>query len=1353
MRAAANSPEGERRRGARGTGAAFALAGLLAAGALPAQRLPFNSFDVDDGLAGTQIWDLRQDRRGLLWVAATWGFSSFDGSRFHTLAAPQGLPSPSARTVVEDRGGTLWFGTNAGVARFDGRTVTAFAGHAEAPRGTVWASAVDGAGRLWFGGDDGLVRHADGRFTRFGGAHGLAAGSVYGLLAARDGTLWIGFRGAGLARCALDAAGEPAGCRLLTRRDGLGADVVRALAEDAAGRILVGTRGGGLSIVEGDRVSTIGVADGLPSDDVYALLVRANGVVAIGTADRGLALCRSLAPPRCRAVGVANGLPEEGVRSLLEDREGSLWVGTEGGLGRLVREDLWSYGEREGLAGRHVYALAPDGARGVWVGSFGGLTRLGVGRHGEPDAVRLDRRDGLPGRWVWALLADRRGEIWVGTEGGLCRVRGGRCVGDGLGPLASAYVLALAEDSGGDLWAAATDGVYRRRGSGAAARIERFTERDGLAHARAYAVVVDGAGRLWFAHGETLSSFDGERFRDLSAHGEAPLPAARGLGVDARGRVLVGGYGALARLVSAPDEPPRWRAWDRVAELAGRIVLTLAESEDGRLLLGTSRGVLLFDPQARGGAGAVVAELDRRSGAIASEVSHSGAFTRDALGRAWFGFKGGLTGSLGPLAASPPPPRLMISRLESKRGRVFAAAFTELAAAPVGWLESGRPLLPHDDRSMRVWVSAPTSLRRDDLRFQFRLANVDDDWGGTLDAPYLDLVDLRPGRHRLEARAAYVDGPWGDPVALEFEIRPAWWQSPLVPLAALLAGVAGVTLLVGWRARQVGRLEGELERRIAQRTEDLARYATAMAEHLQTIDEASHRARRAEQVRRDLFARASHELRTPLTAVLGFSELLERSLSGRLDDKERRYLTHVRESGELLLRQVNEVLEHFRLESGRVEVHLEEVALDVLLESVVSLMEGFALHRGVRLEVRVEAGAPAARADVAKLRQVLMNLLSNAIKFSPAGEAVTLTLRPLDAAEGPRRRAGYEISVRDRGPGVPEAELESIFEPYRRLSEPSSLPGTGLGLSIARQLVDLLGGTLDVSSRPGEGATFVVRLPAEPEPVQPLADGTDPRGVDAARAQIVVVEPDWERFGRLTGPLAADGVLAVRVERLEALAPTLGALRPRALVVPFDPAAPAAAATVEAAFAAARERGAALVLLPRREARALVLVFARVVRRDAPEDEWRVALRAAGAAPRSFGRRPLVVVAAPREAGVVIGATLTQAGCDHFRVEGAAATRAALAETMPDAGVVEPGLAFELAAESAPRAAGPGERALGWIGIDDGAPAPAAFAALAAAVEAAGGEPSALLRAAAAPLLAGAGAPRATAAAGTPPPE
>jgi len=778
------------------------------------------------------------------------------------------------------------------------------------------------------------------------------------------------------------------------------------------------------------------------------------------------------------------------------------------------------------------------------------------------------------------------------------------------------------------------------------------------------------------------------------------------------------------------------RYWERGEGLAGSMILTLGETAGGRLLLGTNRGVLLFDPEALGGQGRVLAHLDSRGGAIATEVSHSSAFTRDAAGRVWFGFKGGLTGAIGPLAIAPPSPRVMFSRLESRGGRVFAASFTEVGPVPVGWLEGSRPQLPHDDRRLRVWVRAPTFVRREDLRFQFRLLDSEPEWSEERDEPFRDLMNLGPGSHRLEARAAYADGAWGEAATLEFGIAPAWWQRPPVPYLALLGSLVFVAALAGWRVQRIRRLERELERRIAERTEDLKRYASALSEHLQAVDRASDRDRRSDQLRRDLFARASHELRTPLTAVLGFSELLDRSLGERIDDKERRYLAHVRESGELLLRQVNEVLEHFRLESGRVEVHLERVSLTGMLESVRSLMEGFALHRGVQLELGAQGAPVTVGIDVAKLRQALMNLISNAIKFSPPGETVTIEARSLPETENVWRRPAYEIAVQDRGAGIPAAELETIFEPYRRLAQPSGAPGTGLGLPIARQLVELMGGTLEAENRPDGGARFVVRLPADPDPVAPLADRLDSGALDDERTQVMVLEPSWERFAELTGRLAVEDVLAVRVDGVEALSRSLAALRPRALVVPFDPGVGARRSLVQASIEIARERGLALLLLPTVGDRALALPFARIVSSVDGEGALRLALRAAGAAPRSFGRRPLVLVAAPRQLGVAVGSALGAAGCDHFRVEGAEEARAALEETEPDVALLD--LAHALGLKASERGAVGRAASIGWILLDAELPDEAALAAFAEAVRRLGGGAAETLAKAIAPLLTGA---------------
>jgi signal transduction histidine kinase/ligand-binding sensor domain-containing protein len=1306
---------------------------------LPAQRLPFTRFAAEEGLLASQVWDVHQDRRGLIWVATTWGFSRFDGESFTAFSVAEGLRSPSGRTVLEDLEGNLWFGNNSGVSRFDGRTILSFAEREGAPRGTVWAAVVDAGARLWFGSEDGLSRYQNGEFRRFGTADGLADDYVYSLLAASDGSLWVGSRGAGVTRCELDPDGDLRDCRVLDRGTGLGSDVVRALIEDREGRILIGTRGGGLAIWDEGLAESLRAVDGLPSDDIYALLERADGTLVVGTADHGMAICLEPAPGRCRTLRKSNGLPENGVRALHEDREGSLWIGTEGGLALLVREDLWSLSVADGLPNRNVYAIARGDDSDLWLGTFDGLANVVLGYHGQPSVESPGSSAGLPAKWIWTLLNDLRGSIWIGTNSGLCRLRAGRCTNfDESDGLPSSFVLSLARGADGSIWIGTTGGIARLRldPTGRVSALERFSAADGLENPRAYAIVADGEGRVWFAQGDRLTVLEEGRFRRLGAADGIAWEAVRGLGIDRQGRVLVGGWGRLARAERDASGAEVMRVWDRSSGLGDQMVLTLGEDADGHLLLGTSRGIVVLDPEAADGVGAVTARIDASTGAVATEISHSAAYAVDGEGRHWFGFMGGVTGVLGELAEEPAAPTVSFSRLESERGRIFLAPFSGLERGPVGWLGGAPPEMPHGENNVRVWVRSATYSNRTDLAYQFRLEDGQSDWSDPHPEPFRDLMNLPPGDHRVLVRTANVDGPWSEPASLEFRIDPAWWQAAAFPWA--LGGLV-LTLVVvgfGWRARRVRALKNELDRRIAERTDDLARYAAALSGHLQTVDRASDRARQAEKTRRELFARASHELRTPLTAVLGFSELLERSLAERLEEKERRYLANVRESAELLLRQINELLEHLKLESGRVEIHLDEIALGSMVESVASLMEGFALHRGVRLELRLEEDLPTVRVDVAKLRQVLMNLISNAVKFSPSGETVQIAVGRPELEVDEEQKESYQITISDRGPGIPAAEVETIFEPYRRLSGPAvTTPGTGLGLPIARQFVELLGGSIAVDTEPGRGASFRVVLPVEPDPDVPLFDSVDSGGFEPQRTQVLVFDPQRDRFSALVAGLGEEEVLAVRVDVLDALRRMLASLRPRAVVAPFDPAADSGWRDVAPILGALSEHQQPFVLVAVVGSRALGLPMAGVLTPDAPEEQVRRALRRAGVSARRSGRRPLVLIAGTREAGLEIGADLSGAGCDHFRVEGADAVRAAFREAVPDAVATDVAHAISLAPEIARRHQIAEERQIGWILFEAGEPEPESLLRLAELVLAEGEEVERALGSALAHLL------------------
>ncbi|PYQ53477.1 MAG: hypothetical protein DMF78_08845 [Acidobacteria bacterium] len=226
--------------------------------------------------------------------------------------------------------------------------------------------------------------------------------------------------------------------------------------------------------------------------------------------------------------------------------------------------------------------------------------------------------------------------------------------------------------------------------------------------------------------------------------------------------------------------------------------------------------------------------------------------------------------------------------------------------------------------------------------------------------------------------------------------------------------------------------------------------------------------RRVDEVRRDFVANASHELRTPLTSIRGFVEALE---DGALEDPatSRRFLEKIRTHADRMAALVSDLLELSRLESGERPPHWERVAADEVVDEVVGGLSALAAAK--QIEVVTEVSVASVETDRDRLRGVLENLVENALKYALPGGRVSVSARPEGDA------AVFEVA--DDGPGIAAEHLPRIFERFYRVDKARSreLGGTGLGLSIVKHLVDSLGGAVSVSSEPGRGSRFVVRLP------------------------------------------------------------------------------------------------------------------------------------------------------------------------------------------------------------------------------------------------------------------------------------
>jgi signal transduction histidine kinase len=214
----------------------------------------------------------------------------------------------------------------------------------------------------------------------------------------------------------------------------------------------------------------------------------------------------------------------------------------------------------------------------------------------------------------------------------------------------------------------------------------------------------------------------------------------------------------------------------------------------------------------------------------------------------------------------------------------------------------------------------------------------------------------------------------------------------------------------------------------------------------------------------------SHELRTPLNSVLGFSEMLTDGIYGILPERAQAALEKIRTNGRHLLNLINDVLDLSKIEAGQLVLSLRDYSIRQVVQSALAAVEAQARAKGVTLTSSLPDELPTCFGDEQRVTQILLNLLSNAVKFTDHG-SVDAAVRVIGEA--------FEISVRDTGPGIAEADQGRIFDEFQQVDSSSTRRkgGTGLGLAITKRFVELHGGHISVHSVLGEGATFVLVLP------------------------------------------------------------------------------------------------------------------------------------------------------------------------------------------------------------------------------------------------------------------------------------
>ena len=282
------------------------------------------------------------------------------------------------------------------------------------------------------------------------------------------------------------------------------------------------------------------------------------------------------------------------------------------------------------------------------------------------------------------------------------------------------------------------------------------------------------------------------------------------------------------------------------------------------------------------------------------------------------------------------------------------------------------------------------------------------------------------------------------------------------------------------QGNETERLRAEL----AARDAELARLRTELAETnsgvlalYAELEAQAEQLRRASELKSSFLSNVSHELRTPIASVINLSRLLlDAELGGgRLDSEQQRQVGFIARAGETLLELVNSLLDLARIEAGRMEVLVRPVVIADVLATLRGMFRPLVTRQAVSLIIEEPAAELTIRSDEGKLAQILRNLIGNALKFTERGEVRVHT----DIEE-----AWVTFVVSDTGIGIPSEHLDRVFREFEQVPNAlqAAAKGVGLGLPLSRSLAELLGGTLTVTSAPGVGSRFSLRLPAVLEP-------------------------------------------------------------------------------------------------------------------------------------------------------------------------------------------------------------------------------------------------------------------------------